>query len=329
MDRTGARLAGAFSRKGKERTMARDIREELSGLAVIYRMLECGDRISVVPEGDHAFIDPILERMIHDDLIQVEDGCWVPTAKGVALRDRMAMVHDQLLQFEIFGAVGLDLELSADESPDGIQVFDHVYDLRFRDPSDPMERQRENVQDLRVAMVSFLREEMADVLVADKEAFDPRRLVFLRMLADGAFRGDIWFDLRLGKPFEEIDEIVGTAYPWTALAEDREQAKSMMRAIYTAGMLERRKRACDECGKCGIPLALFEQNGPIPECPNPGCRANLKEQRRVREEPDEETVVETVVEETWTDCCEPGLWYDPFDPFLNAAEFALLCCVIW
>jgi hypothetical protein len=313
----------------------RDIRDELSGLTVIYRMLECGDKIPVVPDDQYAFIGPILENMIHDDLIQVEGEYWVSTTKGVALRDRMAQVHDQLLQFEIFGAVGLNKQLSSQESPDGAQVFDHVYDPRFRDPQDPIQRQEENVQDLRIAMVTFLRDEIRNPLL-DPDAFDPRRLVFLRMLADGAFRGDIWFDLRLGKPFEEIEEIVRTAYRWQDLTgggtEDRIQgAKDMMRAIYTAGMLERRKRAGDECGRCRIPLALFEQNGEIAECPNPDCRANLRDERVFGRDanPDPETIEETVVEETWVGCCEPGIWYDPYDPFVDAVAFGLLCYALW
>lgn len=316
--------------------MARNIRDEMAGLVVIYRMLECGDRISVVPDDEQAFIGPILEQMIHDDLIQVEGEFWMPTAKGIALRDRMAQVHDQLLQFEIFGAVGLNRQLSTQESPDGAHVFDHVYDPRFRDPQDPVERNGENVQDLRIAMVTFLRDEMVAEL-PDPEAFDPRRLVFLRMLADGAFRGDIWFDLRLGKPFDDIEEIVRTAYKWQDLTgggtEDRIQgAKDMMRAIYTDGMLERRKRAGDECAVCGIPLALFEQNGKIAECPNPNCRANLKDERAFGRDanPDPAVVVEeTVVEETWVECCEPYGWYDPYDPFVDAVAFSLLCCALW
>lgn len=324
----------------------RDIREELSGLVVIYRMLECGDRIHVVPDDEQAFIGPILERMIHDDLVRVEGEFWVPTDKGIALRDRMAAAHDQLLQFEIFGAVSLNLGLSSDESPDGDNVYDHVYDPRFRDPSDPVERDQENVQDLRIAMVTFLRDEMRDTL-PDPEAFDPRRLVFLRMLADGAFRGDIWFDLRLGKPFDDVEEIVRTAYRWSdlaccdpsakvppspeLLAQMRENAKAMMRSIYTAGMLERRKRAGDECGKCGIPLALFEQGAKLDRCPNPDCGADLTDRRiAVRQDQIvEEEVEEEVVEERWVTCCEPSPWYDPFDPFVDATTFALLCCVLW
>lgn len=317
----------------------RDIRDELAGLAIIYRMLECGDKISIVPTADHAFVEPILEKMLHDDLIQIEGEFWAPTAKGVALRDRMAAVHDQLLQFEIFGNVNLNQQLGPEQSPDGAHVFDHVYDPRFQDPSDPVERQRLGSQDLRIAMVTFLRDDMATD-IPDPDAFDPRRLVFLRMLADGAFRGDIWFDLRLGKPFDEIEEIVRTAYKWQDLTgggtEDRIQgAKDMMRSIYTDGMLERRKRAGDECGKCGIPLALFEQDGAkAVRCPNPGCRADLAtasgNARRVREEPTRETVVEeTVVEETWIGCCEPYGFYDPFDPFVDVAAFAILCAALW
>lgn len=316
--------------------MARNIRDEMAGLVVIYRMLECGDKISVVPDDEHAFIGPILEQMIHDDLIQVEGEFWTPTAKGIALRDRMAQVHDQLLQFEIFGAVSLNKQLSPQESPDGVHVFDHVYDPRFRDPQDPVERNDENVQDLRIAMVTFLRDEMAAEL-PDPDAFDPRRLVFLRMLADGAFRGDIWFDLRLGKPFDEVEEIVKTAYPWTAVSItcSIESAKDMMRAIYTDGMLERRKRAGDECAACGIPLALFEQDRKLDHCPNPDCGVSLATQRRPvvqcrpATEVVEEVFEETVVTETWVGCCEPYGFYDPYDPFVDMVAFGLLCAVLW
>jgi hypothetical protein len=259
-----------------------DWKEEISDLIVIYRMLEHGDLIPVnTDRTDYSFIDGesgSLQRLFGRDLIRVDGHFWQPTAKAVELRNKMVAVYDQLLKFEIFGCVALSYgELPEDISDDGSSVFDHCYDPRFCEPDSEI-----NTQDLRLTLIGFLYENMREhVDWCGDSVLSKHRMVFFQMLADGQFNGnDIWFYLKLGTIFDSIKEIVDTAYPWTALSDDEESSSSLMREIYTMGMLEQRKRDGFECSECGIPLGVFEMNEKeegrvLTKCPNPDCGASF------------------------------------------------------
>lgn len=265
-------------------TQELDFKREMLWLTVIYRMLECGDSIPLDTDGTpYAFIEEDLREMHRRELVQIRDDntCWRPTEKAEQLRNKMVAMFDQALKFEIFAAVNLTLELGEDLSEDGLHVFDHVYDPRFQPPETPEQADELGTEDLRLAMITYLAkcfsESDAAKDLGGRLDVDPHRVVFLQRLADGKLKDDnIWFDLKLGTPFKEVEEIVESAYRYTDVSDDPEEVDRVMQNIYTAGMLEQRKREGHECTKCEIPLAVFEMNAKeegsaLTHCPNPDC----------------------------------------------------------
>lgn len=261
---------------------------EMVRLAVLYMREECGLVLPVVTDNttEIGLIENDLAEMMALGLLEInrQNTEWIVTDKGRETLAKVVSMCDHLMKFEIFGGVRLTRSLTEEERLDDneFQCRDHVYDARFVKPKedDP------NATDLRSAMILFLSEQMASEL--DGEAVDPRRIVFLQKLASGRFKGvDFWFNLRLGSFFTEVEEIVASQYKWRDIVEPEDetpraiaaaemQAIEVMQVLYTAGMLEQRKRDGSECSKCHIPLAVFElgakQNGQtLTECPNPSC----------------------------------------------------------
>lgn len=359
--------------KKKDSLQPRGWREDLMGLVLIYRMLECGDQIPINTDGtDYSFVEGTLQDLYNSELICVskDQMYWEPTQKAADLRNRMVQIYDQLLQFEIFGSINLNMDLPEDMSDDGAYVFDQHYDPRFEEPKDKWQAEEWNTQDLRLTMIDFLHYNMKneDDFSGEPE-LNKHRIVFFQMLSDGEFNGDVLFDLRLGKPFDHIEEIVKTAYPWTALSDDADEAEAMMRSIYTAGMLERRKRDGHECSGCGIPLSVFElnekENGRfLTQCPNPDCGLSFippEPEGDIFECPNcnsnvgtgdhqcrgcgaaldfsmspgsivEETTEEVEEEPVWHDPYydyTPYGWYNPYDPYYDIMAFGVVCAVLW
>jgi|GEM_PF-1524126 len=266
-----------------------DWKQEMLWLTVLYRIMECGDRIPLDTEGSkYSFIDRDLTAMHQKDLIEIskDNTHWVVTKKGEGVRDKMVAIFDQCLKFEIFGEVSLAKELSDDETEDGMHVFDHMYDPRFAPVKSDAEAEALGTEDFRLAMITYLGDTMRD---SDQGKdfgqpldVDPHRVVFMQQLSDGKFKDDnIWFDLKLGTPFKEIEEIVSTSYRYQDVSDNADEIDNVMQNIYTAGMLEQRKRDGFECKGCHIPLGVFEMNakengGELTECPNPDCGQSLK-----------------------------------------------------
>lgn len=265
-------------------------KQEMLWLTIAYRMLECGDSIPLdTTDTPYAFIEEDLAELHRREFIEIHDdqSSWRPTQKAETLRDRMVAMYDQVLKFEIFGDVNLAYELSSEQSEDGMHVFDHLYDPRFQAPDNDADAERLGTEDMRLAMITYLgqcfsgSEAAVEALGAQRADIniDPHRVVFIQRLADGRLRDEnIWFDLKLGTPFQEIEEIVESAYRFTDVSDDPDEISHVMQNIYTAGMLEGRKREGYECTACSIPLAVFEMNakeegGELSECPNPDCKA--------------------------------------------------------
>jgi hypothetical protein len=264
-----------------------DWKQEMLWLTVLYRMLECGDSIPLDVGGTaYAFIEDELRQMHARDLIEVgkANEYWVPTDKAQALRRTMLAMYDQALKFEIFAGVNLSVELDGDCSDDGAAVFDDVFDPRFAEPDNPEQADELGSEDMRLAVMTWLAKTLIDSdpgRAQKLEPIDPHRVVFFQFLADGRFKDEnVWFDLKLGQPFAEIDEIVESAYRYTDVSDDPSEVDRVMRDIYAAGMLEQRKREGRQCPGCNIPLGAFElhakEDGQSLEvCPNPECQHEL------------------------------------------------------
>lgn len=265
-----------------------DWKQEMLWLTVTYRMLECGDSIPLDTAGTgYAFVEDDLRAMHNKGIIDIGEGneFWRPTEKAQELRKKMLAMYDQALKFEVFGTVNLAIELDDDNSDDGDTIYDDLYDPRFAEPETPEQAEEWGTEDMRLAVIQWLSRTLADSDKGREQGItpvDPHRIVYFQFLADGRFKDEnVWFDLKLGQPFAEIDEIVESAYTYTDVSDDPGEIDSIMSDVYAAGMIEERKRGGRECPGCGIPLAAFElhtredEGEPLVLCPNPECGHDL------------------------------------------------------
>jgi hypothetical protein len=253
-------------------------KHEMAGLSVLYRLAIVKEEIPLLTTGtDFMFIEPLLDEMYRKGLIDQQGQLrWAMTEKGGAVIRTAIQMYDHLLKFEIFAKVDVARSLGPDEAnPNSPNlVFDNLYDPRFGNPEDP--EQPGNWEDLRLAVMAFLQE-----TGGQGGAIEPHRIVFVQKLAAGKlWSPTFWVDLRLGTVFEEIEAIVETAIKWREVADTEEAASSAMRALYTAGMVEERKREGKECSSCGTPLAIYqamanEAGQSLDACPNPSCGASF------------------------------------------------------
>ena len=255
-------------------------------LTVVYRILECDDKIPVNTKGtDYEFIEEVLDDMHNRGLldISIDDQFYVATDKATELRSKLVEAYDHQLKFEIFGDVNVAQDLPDDIVDEEGGVLDHAYDPRFKVPATPVDRERLGTTDMRIAMMQWLSELAEEEDEAEKaEAVDPLIIVFMQWLCDGKLKADdIWFDLKIGTFFKEVQEIVEGSYKWEDTAEKEDEAWDLMELIYKAGILEQRKRDGFECSACGIPLGVFEMNKKLDDeelthCPNPECGASYE-----------------------------------------------------
>jgi hypothetical protein len=280
-----------FERRETEITMAAtkmaprlEWQTDMIRLTVLYRLAECGANLSLITKGeDHEFIDYDLNQMNALDLIEADKDRWVITHKGRSVIAQTVAMFDQCLKFEIFGACELNRTLEEYERQDAnpFLVVDNIYDPRFL----PEGETSNTSEDLRIAMLTYLSEKMSGQL--GDRGIDPHRIIFIQKLISGQLQSDqFWFALRVGTFFTEVEAIVAKAYQWRDICksadgkDDEAAAAGVMDALYTAGMMEQRKRDGYDCGKCQTPLAAYQlaaQNAgtPFKNCPNPECKASF------------------------------------------------------
>jgi hypothetical protein len=246
-------------------------------------MLECKEEIPVLTDGTYyEFIEKDLEAMASKELIKIntETALYEITDSGKSATSKLLGVYDQILKFEVFSSVSVAMVLNEDELDEENNLLPQLYDPRFQKPASLVEQKELGTEDLRIAMMDFLATEMS----SDDEPLklDPHRIVFTQMLSTGKLKDEnIWFDLNLGTISNKIEEIIASAYQWKDTAEDEDGARDAMISIYTAGMLEQRKRDGQECSDCKSPLAIFEmwakEDGKtLDDCPNPECNCTFK-----------------------------------------------------
>lgn len=252
---------------------------EVAGLAILYRLTVMKEKMPVSTGGtDFEFVEPLFDELYKKGMIQFMPGGteWEIAPSGVKALRTARQVYDHLLHFDIFAKVDITRSLTPDEasSTDPNQVFDNIYDPRFGDPN--QKDQPGKWEDMRLAVITFL------ATVSDEVVdLNPHKIVFLQKLAAGYLQEkDFWFNLRLGKTFDEINAIVDSALKWRDIAGDEQGAIAAMQAIRTAGMLEQRKRDGKECSNCGTPLAVYQaqatfEGKTLDACPNPNCGASF------------------------------------------------------
>ena len=341
-----------------------DWKQEMIWLTILYRMFECKEKIPVIVNGTaYEFVEKELEELAAKELIGIntETAEYFPTADGEEVCKSLLGMYDQMLKFEVFSSVNLAQVLDDEDTGDEGNIHPQLYDTRFQKPSSISEQDELGTEDIRIAMMDFLATEMQS-----ENPLSSHRIVFLQMLSTGKLKNEnIWFDLNIGTIFDEIDGIVSSAYQWKDMSDDEEEARQAMIAIYTAGMLEQRKRDGQECSECGAPLAIFEmwakEDGKVLEdCPNPECDCTFKPPPPDYECPacdggvtkgqavcscgailDFSLPPGTVQTETLEEVIEsepvwsynygyvPYGYYDPYYPFVDAMAFGMMCAILW
>lgn len=277
-------------------------------VTICYRIAECGDKIPMNLMGTpYEFVESDIDSLHTDGFLEIEELTeplrkklwaqlkdkaskvlkktdmevaselhWKLTQKGMDFLKSMAGVIDHCIKYEVFASVSLNEDISEIEDGEG-GVHASAYDPRFADVEEDSEREEKGTVDLRLAILRFKTEEAPDTAAAD-----PFMVVFLfNWVKEGELQGEnIWFDLREGTIFREVEEMVESAYKWRDYNEDIELAKEAMRNIFTAGMVEEQKRCGTECSACETPLAMYDRTDDgrhkkISHCPMDDCKAEL------------------------------------------------------
>jgi hypothetical protein len=281
---------------------------------------------------------------------------WQVTKQGRALLTTVVAMINAGLHFEVFASYNFEVAVPEEfYKPYSGDILDYTWDSRF-DPA--IEGHKE---DLRIAMMMWMAEKLkrgGEI----KNDLDPRRVVFLRHLSNGEFNEDsenFFRETNFKKIFKETQDIVDAAYRWESLGDSKEEAFKAGQLLYTAGMLQLKKEEGASCGECDTPLALFgdatecpvcsanlvapEAEGADCECPN--CHAAVRSDQPqclkcgaifdYRLPPGtvtEETTTTTVIEEEDDFGCyygyQPYGWYDPYNPYVDAVAFGVVCGAI-
>jgi len=338
--------------------------KEMTAVTVIYRMVECHEKIPVLALNTKwATVEPVLQDMFNKDLIEPsqDNQHWVLAKKGRDLLTRIVGMIDTSLRFEIFASYNFEAEVAPEHyKPNTTEVLDDIWDPRF-DPESEGHK-----EDLRLAMMTWMAEKLKRGEKGQGD-LDPRRIVYLRQLAHGDFKDDgkfFFLEPNLRRVFDEVNKIVDSAYGWKDLGDSVEESFELGQILYTAGMLQLKKEEGPSCGECDAPLACFKNPKecpvcgadfypPVPEegeeceCPNCGTDARVGQKRCLgcgasfHFDLPEGTVIEeeeTVTTTEYTSYYDGGYgycygyqpygWYNPYDPYVDALAFGVICGAI-
>lgn len=263
-------------------------KKEIVWLAALYELVEKGTKIPTLTHGTNfSFADGELLRMAGLNLIEMvpdrHETFWKATPKGREVIGKLVAAFDNALKFEIFGAVDITPEVPDDFFDEEGNIHAHIHDPRFPvDENYRIDDTGETTYDLRLLMINFVGQALLNDGKVD--ALPPlHRIVSIQKLADGEWaQRDFWFNLAMGTFFNEVEEIVDTAYSEDDLnVEDPDELFQIVAEIYTAGMLEQQRRDGSMCSSCEIPLGVFVQwahadGEELNECPNPDCGSSFE-----------------------------------------------------
>lgn len=304
-------------------------RKEMLDTLILYRLKFGNEKIPVdTTRTNYAFIERDLNELFNADFIAMssDDQYWQTASKGEEVLSKLRAMIAHAQAFEIFS----DVDPFNEQPEESMhlahvgQVRDDLFDFRFKNQLSP---ESEDFWDLRIAMMSHLAK-------MSGQEFDPHRLVFVQKMMDGEFNSppdQFWADLKLGKFFQEVEEVVTGAAKAEQLFKP-EEVREVMDGIYTAGMLEAQKRAGDQCGNddCGAALALYEQRAKqrgrtLDECPICGRDFTaVVDDDYQRDDRDDDSEEELVIVSTYA--YDP-FFYDPWDPYVASGVLVTGFCV--
>lgn len=227
-------------------------RRDVLFASVLLRHFERGESLPAQPGSTTwRFLEDALRALQEERLFEVaDDGPFLrATALGREAWRRLSSLLEGVRRLDVLARVNLHVELDEGASDDGVDVRDDVADPRFAAPSTSEEAAARGTEDLRLAVLTYLTSRGG----AEREA-DPHRVTLLLYLADGRLSDDTaWFDLAHGAALLEINERAENAYRYSDVSDEERVIDDVVRHIYEAGVVERRKRSGEAlvCASCG------------------------------------------------------------------------------
>jgi len=173
------------ARHTERKPLTDEQKQQMTGMIVLDRMAEepTAFHAGLLTDKQDRFLEPVFRYLQQQDLVEVnKEDYFAPTKKGQAAYAKLVEQRKSYLaHFEIFSMVDL-----------GEGIFGDMEDLEYGEGAN------DHWEDLRLA-------------VAEYKGIDPYRMVFLAMLADGAFfdNPDWKYDLALDSNFfKELEDIV-------------------------------------------------------------------------------------------------------------------------
>lgn len=214
------------------------VREARRAVALM-RCFEAGEALPADAATSvwHAFSD-VLEELTREGLLARREGPFlIPTEQGFEAWRQLWSRLEGLRQLELLAAVNLRVELDERVSDDGAFVRSGVADPRFQPPASSEEAERAGTEDMRLAVIAYLSG------ISRERDEDPWRLALLLSLAEGGLTGEAaWFDLAHGQALKEIEERARAAYHARDVSDDPAEVDDVLRHIYEAAVVERRRR---------------------------------------------------------------------------------------
>ena len=143
--------------------------------------------------GEDVYLDYHLNLLKTKELLDIKDGCYIPTALGRTELENFYQKYNEYLKlFDIFCAVDLE---------SGTFAFEEINNPSFTDEQWQDFLSNERFSDVRVA-------------VADFKGLNPLEIVFMSFLTEGRFEvgADRWqHNLTSDETWREIEEICNTA----------------------------------------------------------------------------------------------------------------------
>lgn len=236
-----------------------DRRRELAYAVLLYRVLARGESIPQdLTTSPWQLLEPTLRDMLSAGLLQRGEGAFLEVTDDARSRWRgLSSLLEGVQLLDVLAYVNLHVTLDEHVSDDSEDVFDDVSDPRYTRPRSADEAETWGTEDMRLAVLTYLSEQHASSVEGKAHGaheVDPHRVALLLQLVDGRFRDDgAWFDLAHGGPSRELDERVESAYRYDDVSDDAREIDDVVRHIFEASVIERRKRAGEApaCPTCG------------------------------------------------------------------------------
>lgn len=290
--------------------------DELKYLTILY-YLSVSEKLGYDASLANINFAPITEEINYlyfNNYIEIKEQNYVIAPKGAEIMKQVCAFLDNVGKFQIFSNVVIDMVLPLNIKKNDIHVLDYVHDPRFVN---------EGGEDLRISMMEYFHQSCIRAGQSMPAVNFVKAIYLQNLYYSGTYSFDytFWFDLKLGKYFNEVTEIYANGFHLQDFDEDYEIAFATASEIYKAGILEDIKRYGRRCNECDSPVGVFDSEKEVTVCPNPNCNShNISESNNAYSEED------IYMFETYS--YEPYVVYNPYNPCVDSFAFGFLCGAI-